>query len=120
MLQEIDPDSLLFEELKAESSFETKLFANAAKGEYDHKLTDYKSGSEFPQVFDSRYRITKTELEELVAQLVMDKEAAEEGDVDTLGDEELEECHVEEFSTAAISGVLTEATEATNAAQPQR
>ena len=40
MLQEIDPDFLLSEELKAESSFETKLFANAEKGEYDHKLTD--------------------------------------------------------------------------------
>ena len=60
----------------------------------------------------------------------MDKEAAEEGDVDTLGDEELEECHVEESSTAAESGVLsdtedtrgniTEATEATDDASPRR
>jgi hypothetical protein len=60
----------------------------------------------------------------------MEKEAAEEGDVDTLGNEELEECHVEKSSTAAESGVLsytedtrgntTEATETTDAAQPRR
>ena len=82
------------------------------------------------QVFDGRFRITKTEFKEHVAQLVLDQESAKEGDIDTLGDEELKECHVEEFSTAAESGMLsdledtrvniTEATEATDAAQPRR
>jgi hypothetical protein len=32
MLQEIDPDSLLSEELKAESSFETKLLKKGREG----------------------------------------------------------------------------------------
>ena len=94
MWLENDPDSLLSDELKAETAYETKLFANAEKAEYDHKLTDYKSGSGFPQVFDRRFRTTKTEVKELVAQLVLDKEAAEEGDLDTLSNEELEECRI--------------------------
>ena len=63
MLLEIDPDSLLSGEVKAKSVYETKLFANAEKGEHGHTLADYKSGSEFRQVFDSSFRITKTELE---------------------------------------------------------
>ena len=99
MIMEIDPDSLLSDEHKAESSDETKLFANAEKGEYDDQLKDYRKGSEFPQAFDTRFRITKSELEGHVNQLVLDKEAAEEAaedaaeeaDIDTLGDEELED-----------------------------
>jgi hypothetical protein len=75
MLLEIDPDSLLSDEHKAESSDETKLFANAEKGEYDHQLEDYRSGSEFPLVFESRLRITKSELEVQVKQIVSNKEA---------------------------------------------
>jgi hypothetical protein len=62
-LLKIDPDSLLSDELKAESAFETKLFANAEKGEYDHQLKGYRSESEFPQIFEGRFRMTKSELE---------------------------------------------------------
>ena len=55
MLLEIDPDSLLSGELKAESAFETKRFENAEKGEYNHQLKDYRSGSELPHVFKGRF-----------------------------------------------------------------
>ena len=78
MIMEIDSESLLSDEHKAESSDETKLFTNAEKGEYDDQLKDYRNGSEFPQAFETRFRITKSELERRVNQLVLDKEAAEE------------------------------------------
>ena len=97
MIMEIDPDSLLSDEQKAESSDETKLFANAQKGEYDGQLKDYRNGSEFPQTFNTRFRITNSELEGHVNQIVSDKEAAkeaaedaaEEADIDTQDDEEV-------------------------------
>jgi hypothetical protein len=85
MIMEIDPESFLSDEHKAESSDETKLFAK--KGEYDDQLKDYRKGSEFPQAFNTRLRITKSELEGHVNQLVSDKKAAEDAaevaDIDT-------------------------------------
>ena len=91
MIMEIDPGSLLSDEHKAESSDETKLFANAEKGEYDDQLKDYRKGSEFPQAFESRFRITKSELEGHVNQLVLDKEAAEEAAEEAADEEAVEE-----------------------------
>ena len=145
MIMEIDPESLLSDEHKAESSDETKLFANAEKGEYDDQLKDYRNGSEFPQAFESRFRITKSELEGHVNQLVLDKEAAEEAAEEAADEEAVEEADedadVETVDSCAFleSSTLsdiedtnrdstfedtnrdsTEATETTDAAQPRR
>ena len=136
MIMEIDPESLLSDEHKAESSDETKLFTNAEKGEYDDQLKDYRNGSEFPQAFESRFRITKSELEGHVNQLVLDKEAAEEAAEEAADEEAVEEADedadVETVDSCAFleSSTLsdnedtnrdsTEATETTDAAQPRR
>ena len=133
MIMEIDPGSLLSDEHKAESSDETKLFANAEKGEYDDQLKDYRKGSEFPQAFESRLRITKSELEGHVNQLVSDKEAAEEAADEEAAEEADEDADVDTVDDScafAESGTLsdnedtnrdsTEATETTDAAQPRR
>ena len=124
MIMEIDPESLLSDEHKAESSDETKLFANAEKGEYDDQLKDYRKGSEFPQAFDTRFRITKSELEGHVNQLVLDKEAAEddaeEADVDTVD----YSCAFAESTPLTdnedTNQDSTEAKETTDAVQPRR
>ena len=142
MIMKIDPESLLSDEHKAESSDETKLFANAEKGEYDDQLKDYRKGSEFPQAFETRFRITKSELEGHVNQLVLDKEAAEEAAEEAADEEAVEEadedadvetvdsCAFLESSTlsdnedtnrdSTFEDTNTEATETTDAVQPRR
>ena len=145
MIMEIDSESLLSDEHKAESSDETKLFANAEKGEYDDQLKDYRNGSEFPQAFETMFRITKSELERHVNQLVLDKEAAEEAAEEAADEEAVEEADedadVETVDSCAFleSSTLsdiedtnrdstfedtnrdsTEATETTDATQPRR
>ena len=142
MIMKIDPESLLSDEHKAESSDETKLFTNAEKGEYDDQLKDYRNGSEFPQTFETRFRITKSELEGHVNQLVLDKEAAEEAAEEAADEEAVEEadedadvetvdsCAFLESSTlsddedtnrdSTFEDTNTEATETTDAVQPRR
>ena len=136
MIMKIDPESLLSDEHKAESSDETKLFTNAEKGEYDDQLKDYRNGSEFPQTFETRFRITKSELEGHVNQLVLDKEAAEEAAEEAADEEAVEEADedadVETVDSCAFleSSTLsdnedtnrgsTKATETTDAVQPRR
>ena len=129
MIMEIDPESLLSDEHKAESSDETKLFDNAEKGEYDDQLKDYRNGSEFPQAFESRLRITKSELEGHVNQLVSDTEAAEEAADEEAVEEADEDADVETVDSCAFlesstyddpNRDSTEATETTDATQPRR